>query len=75
MRFALRRALAKKYGVDLAQLALGNGSNDLLYQLALATCEPGDEVLSHEYAFLSYRLSAQVMGRPFVAAKTGVIST
>ena len=66
--FALRRALAKKYDVDLGQLALGNGSNDLLYQLALATCEPDDEVLSHQYAFLSYRLASQVIGRKFVAA-------
>jgi histidinol-phosphate aminotransferase len=66
----LRRALAKKYGVEIGQLALGNGSNDLLYQLALATCEADDEILSHEYAFLSYRLASQVIGRPFVAAKT-----
>jgi histidinol-phosphate aminotransferase len=36
----------------------------------LATCEPTDEVLSHRYAFLSYRLSAQVAGRKFVAAET-----
>jgi histidinol-phosphate aminotransferase len=66
--FALRRALAAKLGVDLGSIALGNGSNDLLYQLVLATCELTDEVLSHQYAFLSYRLSAQVAGRPFVAA-------
>ena len=66
--FALRRALATRYGLELAQVALGNGSNDLLYQLVLATCEPTDEVLSHQYGFLSYRLSAQVAGRPFVAA-------
>ena len=68
--FALRRALAKKYGVDIGQVALGNGSNDLLYQLALATCEANDEVLSHQYAFLSYRLASQVIGRAFVATKT-----
>lgn len=66
--FALRRALGARYGVELGQLALGNGSNDLVYQLVLATCEPTDEVLSHKYAFLSYRLAAQVAGRPFVAA-------
>ncbi|MFT3691701.1 MAG: histidinol-phosphate transaminase [Kofleriaceae bacterium] len=66
--FVLRRALAAKLGVELEQLALGNGSNDMLYQLVLATCEPDDEVLSHKYGFLSYRLSAQVAGRPFVAA-------
>ena len=68
--FALRRALSTKLGVPLEQIALGNGSNDMLYQLVLATCEPTDEVLSHKFAFLSYRLSAQVAGRPFVAAAT-----
>jgi histidinol-phosphate aminotransferase len=66
--FALRRALAARLGVAIDQIALGNGSNDLLYQLVLATCDPTDEVLSHQYAFLSYRLSAQVAGRPFIAA-------
>lgn len=66
--FALRRALAARVGCDPGQIALGNGSNDLLYQLALATCEMTDEVLSHQFAFLSYRLAAQVMGRPFIAA-------
>ena len=66
--FTLRRALAARYGLDLTQIVLGNGSNDLLYQLALATCEPTDEVVSHQFAFLSYRLAAQVLGRAFVAA-------
>jgi histidinol-phosphate aminotransferase len=68
--FALRRALAARHGFDLARIALGNGSNDLVYQLVLATCEPTDEVLSHRLAFLSYRLAAQVAGRPFVASET-----
>jgi histidinol-phosphate aminotransferase len=66
--FALRRALAARIGCGLGQIALGNGSNDLLYQLVLATCEVTDEVLTHRYAFLSYRLAAQVVGRPFIAA-------
>jgi histidinol-phosphate aminotransferase len=65
---ALRCALASRLGCEPGQLALGNGSNDLLYQLVLATCEPTDEVLTHRYSFLSYRLAAQVAGRPFVAA-------
>jgi len=66
--FALRRALSTRLDVALGAIALGNGSNDLLYQLVLATCDVADEVLSHQYAFLSYRLAAQVAGRPFVAA-------
>jgi histidinol-phosphate aminotransferase len=68
--FALRRALAARYEVDAAQIAIGNGSNDLVYQLVLASCEAGDEVLSHRCAFLSYRLAAQVAGRTYVAAPT-----
>ena len=68
--FALRRALSARYGVPLGGVAIGNGSNDMLYQLVIATCEPSDEVLSHRCAFLSYRLSAQVAGRAFVAAPT-----
>jgi histidinol-phosphate aminotransferase len=66
--FALRHALAARLGREIGHIVLGNGSNDLLYQLVLATCEPTDEVLSHQYSFLSYRLAAQVVGRPFVAA-------
>ncbi len=71
---ALRRELACRLGQELGQelpierLALGAGSNELLYQLVLATCEPTDEVLSHEFAFLSYRLAAAVANRAFVAA-------
>ncbi len=68
--FALRRALSERLGVPSDQIALGNGSNDLLYQLVLATCEPTDEVLSHQYSFLAYRLAAEVAGRRFVAAAT-----
>jgi histidinol-phosphate aminotransferase len=64
--FALRNAIAARFGCEAGHLALGNGSNDLLYQLVIATCEPADEVLSHQYAFLSYRLAAQVVGRSFV---------
>jgi len=66
--FALRRALATTFDRPIGAFALGNGSNDLLYQLVLATTDPTDEVLSHKYAFLSYRLAAQVAGRTFVAA-------
>jgi len=66
--FSLRRAIAGHYGLELDQIALGPGSNDLLYQLVVATCEPTDELLAHKYGFLSYRLAAQVQGRAFVAA-------
>lgn len=73
--FQLRRALSDflaKDGQPLAldRIALGAGSNELLYQLVLATCEHDDEVLTHQFSFLSYRLAAAVGGRGFVAAPT-----
>ncbi|HVK75858.1 MAG TPA: histidinol-phosphate transaminase [Kofleriaceae bacterium] len=66
--FALRRALARHLGVTDGQIALGAGSNDLLYQLVLAFVGPDDEVLSPDLGFLSYRLAAQVAGRRFVSS-------
>jgi histidinol-phosphate aminotransferase len=73
--FQLRRAIASFLGgegapMPLDRISLGAGSNDLLYQLVLAACEPGDELLTHQFAFLSYRLAAAVGDRGFVAAPT-----
>jgi histidinol-phosphate aminotransferase len=66
--FGLRRTLAHFLDTSVERIVLGAGSNELLYQLVLATCEAGDEVLAHQFAFLSYRLSAAVAGHTFVAA-------
>ena len=66
--YGLRRALAARLGVGEGQIALGAGSNDLLYQLVLAFVGPDDEVLSPDLGFLSYRLAAQVAGRRFVTS-------
>jgi histidinol-phosphate aminotransferase len=66
--WALRRALSARLGVDPAQIVLGAGSNELLYQMVIAFCDPDDEVVSHEFGFLSYKLAAAVSGHKFVAA-------
>src|SRR5690606_18483707 len=65
--FALRRALAARLGVGENEVAIGAGSNDLLYQLVLALVGPEHEVVTPALGFLSYRLAAQVAGRRFVA--------
>lgn len=65
--FRLRRALAARWEVEEGQIAVGAGSNDLLYQLVLALVGPEHEVVSPAFGFLSYRLAAQVAGRRFVA--------
>ncbi|MBK9031917.1 MAG: histidinol-phosphate transaminase [Myxococcales bacterium] len=63
----LRAALAAQLDVRPDQLALGAGSNDLLYQLVLALVGPDEEMLSPALGFLSYKLAAAVAGRRFVA--------
>lgn len=64
---ALRHALAERFAVEPARIALGAGSNDLLYQLVLALVGPDEEVVTPALGFLSYRLAAAVAGRGFRA--------
>lgn len=52
----LRDALAETYGLDPARIVCGNGSDELLTQLAAAYLRPGDEVLFSEHAFLVYKI-------------------
>lgn len=66
--FYLRRGVAERFGVAPDQLIFGAGSNEIIYMTLHALCTPGrDQVLTHEYAFLSYRLAAMAYDLPFVA--------
>jgi histidinol-phosphate aminotransferase len=57
--FYLSQALAKHCGVDLNQVILGNGSNELI-ELAVRTfVQTGDEVVSAEPSFVVYKLVTQ----------------
>ncbi len=68
--FELRRALAEGLDVDPSQLVFGAGSNELVYLLVQTFCRPGvDEVLSHKYAFISYKLAALSHNVRFVEAE------
>jgi histidinol-phosphate aminotransferase len=67
---ALRRAVSEHLGVAPDELVFGAGSNELIYLIVNTFCRPGrDEVLTHKYAFLSYRLASQSMGVDFVATE------
>jgi len=60
--YYLSQALAKKYGVDLSQIMLGNGSNELI-ELAVRTFVlPGDEVVSADPSFVVYKMITQAAG-------------
>ncbi|MDA8098166.1 MAG: histidinol-phosphate transaminase [Nitrospiraceae bacterium] len=57
--FYLSQALAKKLDVELNQVILGNGSNELI-ELAVRTfVNPGDEVVSADPSFVVYKMITQ----------------
>jgi histidinol-phosphate aminotransferase len=60
--FKLKHALAKKLGRDPKELALGNGSDDLIHVLARSYCKPGDAMVTSEAAFSAYKIAGQILG-------------
>lgn len=65
---ALREILAKHIGVETDMVAMGNGS-DTLFSL-LFTCfalHTGRKILTHDYAFVTYKVQANTLGIPFVS--------
>ena len=59
---ALKTALSARYGVDMAQIVLGNGSNDVLELVALAFLGPGRAAVYSQHAFAVYPLATQARG-------------
>lgn len=59
---ALYDALSEHLGVGTDQIAAGTGSVALLYHLAQAFCEPGDEVVYAWRSFEAYPIAAAVTG-------------
>ncbi len=57
-----RRAVAKATGCDLAAIAIGAGTAELLHAVCLAMVRPGDVVLVPEPAFGEYRRAAALAG-------------
>ena len=66
--YALKHKLAAKLGVTIEQIALGNGSNDLLVLLAEAFLRPGLEAVYSRYAFAVYPIAVQAVGATGVVA-------
>lgn len=60
--YRLKEVLSDFLQVSAAQIAIGNGSNELLELVARVFAGPGDEVIYSEYGFAVYPLSAQVVG-------------
>lgn len=60
--FTLKTRIAKKFGVDMNQIVLGNGSNDVLELVARTFLAAGDSAVYSQYAFAVYPLATQAVG-------------
>ena len=68
--FHLRKKLASRLEVDEDRIVFGAGADELIHMIVKAFCKlPDDEVLSHQFAFISYKLSAVSMGLRFVESR------
>jgi histidinol-phosphate aminotransferase len=56
----LREAIAERLGLSRENIILGNGSNEIIEFIGHAFLGRGDEVIVPEYAFIAYKLIAQL---------------
>src|SRR5437773_90441 len=60
--FHLKRRLAERLGVSVAEVIVGNGSNELIEFAVRTFLRPGDEAVMADQAFVVYRLVVQAAG-------------
>ena len=60
--YYLSQALAKKHDVEISQIILGNGSNELIELVVRTFVRPGDEVISADPSFVVYKMITQAAG-------------
>lgn len=58
----LKQRIAEKYDVSTENIIVGNGSNELLIQIAESCLKAGDEVVYCWPSFVVYRIGCQLMG-------------
>jgi histidinol-phosphate aminotransferase len=62
----LRSAIARKHDLDLANVVLGNGSNEIIELLCHSFLNPGAALIAAEHAFVVYKLMATLFGAKYV---------
>lgn len=60
--YKLKAKIAETFDVDMAQVTLGNGSNDILELVARTFVSPKDSVIYSQHAFAVYALATQAVG-------------
>lgn len=60
--FILKQQISQQFGIEMNQITLGNGSNDILELVARTFVAAGDEVIYSQHAFAVYALATQAVG-------------
>lgn len=69
----LKHSIADKYGVSPEQIVLGNGSHELLMQIAQVFASGDDEVLVSKYCFAVYPIATKAVGAKLVVVEPNSI--
>src|SRR5438270_3695170 len=67
----LREAIAARLGLGRENIILGNGSNEVIEFVGHAFLDRGDNVITSEYAFVAYKLIAQLLGAQTIETPSG----
>lgn len=64
--FRLRTAIAKSFDLELSNVVLGNGSNEIIELLCHTFLNRDAELIAAEHAFVVYKLMATLFGASYV---------
>jgi len=65
--YELRRKISRMLGLRMEEVILGNGSVEIVEQIAGAFLDPGDEAVVGDPAFSKYDIATRIMGGRVVA--------
>jgi len=63
---ALRTAIAGRHGLELQNVVVGNGSNEIIELLCHSFLNPGASLIAAEHAFVVYKLMATLFGAKYI---------
>ncbi|GAA5482851.1 histidinol-phosphate transaminase [Haloferula sargassicola] len=64
--YRLREAIARRQGLEIDNIVLGNGSNEIIELLCHSFLNPQAELIAAEHAFVVYQLMATLFGARYV---------
>ncbi|MDR0676566.1 MAG: histidinol-phosphate transaminase [Elusimicrobiota bacterium] len=67
--YILRKALSKKFNIPEKNFVFGNGSDEIIELLGKTFLNQSDEIIVSKHSFVSYKMSAAVMGAKTKIAK------